>query len=233
MEEVSPLFSFGVIADVQHADLDDAYNFHRTFMRYYRHALEKFKEAVKTWNENKVDFAVQLGDIIDGFSKKHGHRDKDFQNLLNVVKDFKSTGLPVRKVGDVYVPIDDGCYDDMSPYMCHLWGNHEFYNYSRSELWKSDLNSFVVSNEDHADIKTADIDSHHGYYYSFTHEGFRFIALDPYDIGKISRPDGSDLHKLAIESLEKFGHKKDDNLPKGKLPQYVSRNARTQTKTPN
>jgi manganese-dependent ADP-ribose/CDP-alcohol diphosphatase len=54
-----PLFSFGVIADAQYADVAPAGN------RYYNLSAERLKEAYKTFEENKVEFAVNLGDLID------------------------------------------------------------------------------------------------------------------------------------------------------------------------
>ncbi|XP_066922058.1 manganese-dependent ADP-ribose/CDP-alcohol diphosphatase-like [Clytia hemisphaerica] len=209
-----PLMRFGVIADVQHANIDNAYNFHRTFMRFYRHALHKFKEAVDTWNDNKVDFAIQLGDIVDGFSGKHGHLENDFRNLTNVVKEFKSVGLPVQKTDSgVYSALDDASEEEKTPYMCHLWGNHEFYNYSRAELWKSEFNSFVApsGSASSLDLDDAKINNEFGYYYSFTYKGFRFVALDAYDVGDMSRPVGCDLHTKAVSTLKKY--KKDDKYP--------------------
>lgn len=210
-----PLMKIGVVADVQHADIDNDYNYHKTFMRFYRHSIEKFKEVVNVWNESKVDFSIQLGDVVDGFSRKHGCRDNDMQNLVDVIQQFKSTGLSVKRTpSGVYTTLDENApEEEKTPYMCHLWGNHEFYNYSRAELWKSELNSYVVSS-DTTTTSLDGLDEHQlnadfGYYYSFVHKGFRFLALDPYDIGKISRADGSDLHKKAIDSLAKQRERKE------------------------
>ena len=210
-----PLMTIGVIADVQHADIENNYNYHKTYMRFYRHAIEKFKEAVKVWNESKVDFSIQLGDVLDGFSVKHGCRDNDLLNITDVIQQFKSVGLPVQRTpSGVYTALaEDAPEDAKAPYMCHLWGNHEFYNYTRAELWRSELNSFVVSPDATTTATSLDEMNDHqlnadfGYYYLFTHKGFRFLALDPYDIGKISRADGSDSHTRAVNTLLK--HKND------------------------
>jgi manganese-dependent ADP-ribose/CDP-alcohol diphosphatase len=53
------LFTFGVVADVQYADQDNAGT------RHYRSSLQKFAEAVKVFNQQKVDFVLSLGDFID------------------------------------------------------------------------------------------------------------------------------------------------------------------------
>jgi manganese-dependent ADP-ribose/CDP-alcohol diphosphatase len=54
-----PLFTFGVMTDVQYADRDNAGS------RYYRSSLAKLQEAVLTFNSEKVNFVVHLGDFIN------------------------------------------------------------------------------------------------------------------------------------------------------------------------
>ena len=54
-------------------------------MRYHQHGLGKFKIAAKDWNESKVDFTVNLGDIIDGFS----NIESDTANIVDVINQFK------------------------------------------------------------------------------------------------------------------------------------------------
>jgi len=64
---------FGLIADVQHANLDDGPNFKKTRVRRYRPALDRgLKLAVNEWLTYDVECAVQLGDIIDGQAKRIG-----------------------------------------------------------------------------------------------------------------------------------------------------------------
>jgi 3',5'-cyclic AMP phosphodiesterase CpdA len=55
-----PVFSFGVLADVQYADRDPAIG------RFYRAALGKLREAVAELNRGDLAFVVQLGDLVDG-----------------------------------------------------------------------------------------------------------------------------------------------------------------------
>jgi len=54
-----PLFSFGIIADVQYCDCDPAGT------RFYRSSLSKLTEAAKTLSREKADFVINLGDIIE------------------------------------------------------------------------------------------------------------------------------------------------------------------------
>ncbi len=67
------LFSFGLIADVQYAETENASReiliqdkmCKRT--RYYRNSINLLKQAVVDWNsqELKPDFVIQLGDLFD------------------------------------------------------------------------------------------------------------------------------------------------------------------------
>ena len=54
-----PLFSFGVIADVQYCDCEPVGS------RYYRMSLSKLREAMNSLKEDSVDFLINLGDLID------------------------------------------------------------------------------------------------------------------------------------------------------------------------
>ena len=67
------LFRFGVIADVQWADVEDGYNFARTTRRCYRGALATLGVAVDWWLPMRLDFVAQLGDLIDGQNAQLGH----------------------------------------------------------------------------------------------------------------------------------------------------------------
>lgn len=77
LEEPTALFSFGVVADVQYADLPVGTNFLKTVHRYYRHSLDALALAVQSWlhdapGGSPVAFVAQLGDLIDGKNADHG-----------------------------------------------------------------------------------------------------------------------------------------------------------------
>jgi predicted phosphodiesterase len=55
-----PHFRVGIIADAQFCDQD------MMMGRYYRISLEKLHTAVDTFNAQKVDLVVNLGDLVDG-----------------------------------------------------------------------------------------------------------------------------------------------------------------------
>lgn len=110
------LLSFGVISDVQYADADDAYNYDQTRMRYYRQALDHTKDAIRTWKHSQVNFAVQLGDLIDGRTRLTQSSERALTTVLNEINEL---GKPVY----------------------HVIGNHELYCFQRKYLEDSLLNS--------------------------------------------------------------------------------------------
>ncbi|XP_077228983.1 manganese-dependent ADP-ribose/CDP-alcohol diphosphatase-like protein [Tasmannia lanceolata] len=103
-----PLFSFGVISDVQYADIPDG----RSFLgvpRYYRHSFLVLQRAVKQWNNHsKHKFSVNFGDIVDGFCPK----EQSQTAVEKVVKEFENFNSPIH----------------------HMIGNHCLYNLPRSDL---------------------------------------------------------------------------------------------------
>lgn len=103
-----PLFSFGVISDVQYADIPNG----RSFMgvpRYYRHSICVLQRAVKNWNNlEDLKFVVNFGDIVDGFCPK----DQSLNAVKKIVDEFKKFNGPVY----------------------HMIGNHCLYNLPRNKL---------------------------------------------------------------------------------------------------
>lgn len=110
--------SFGLIADVQYADMDDGTNFNKARKRYYRASLDALKRAVAAWKTNtELAFVVQLGDLLDGLNKR-----------IN--------GATAAALEAVLAP-----FRELSCPTYHLVGNHDLYNLSRSEILTSELNS--------------------------------------------------------------------------------------------
>ena len=58
--QTEPVLKIGLVADPQYADKPPSGT------RYYRESTWKLKEAMGTFNDNRVDFVQNLGDIIDG-----------------------------------------------------------------------------------------------------------------------------------------------------------------------
>ena len=61
----TPRLRIGIIADVQHAPIDDGFSYSGT-PRYYRHAISAASSAARKFQSTSCDFAIDLGDVIDG-----------------------------------------------------------------------------------------------------------------------------------------------------------------------
>lgn len=106
-------FRFGLIADVQYVDADDAWDFHKKNLRRYRGSLKSVRQAAEVWSAPAapVLFVGQLGDVIDGRCAAECGSAVALQH----VKDAMSALNPA-------VPIHD-CV-----------GNHEGYNFTREDM---------------------------------------------------------------------------------------------------
>ena len=219
------LFKFGVISDVQYANVDDMTNYEGTTMRYYRNSVNLLQQAVQHWmKKDKPNFVLQLGDLIEGNHVEKSDREK----TLNAVIE---------------------CCKELECYVCHLWGNHEFYLFSRKELANTALNSkVVIANEREISLARAkdlhirhsskekagplpkssttdfvndnilinnilhkfvrNSDSGHKYYFTFSpHKNFKFVALDSYDISICGRQHGD----TELETATKIMTEKNSN----------------------
>ncbi|KAM8945704.1 manganese-dependent ADP-ribose/CDP-alcohol diphosphatase-like [Pelodytes ibericus] len=199
MDETSEAyFSFGIIADIQYADIDNGYNFMKTRMRYYRNSLTLLKDAVQEWDREikKPKFILQLGDIIDGFNVPHKMTD---ESLAKVLTEMEKLNIPFH----------------------HIWGNHEFYNFSRKCLFASKLNSKPLESEmDQLTINQesrengTDQESFYGYHFS-PFPKFRFLLIDCYDLSVIGRDPESILYGKSLKLLKEKNPNEDMNSPKG------------------
>ncbi|KAL8057291.1 hypothetical protein ABFX02_04G175100 [Erythranthe guttata] len=102
-----PLLSFGVISDVQYADIPDGHSF-LGVPRYYRHSLHVLQRAVKSWNHQNLKFAINFGDIVDGFCPK----DQSLTSVNKILNEFRLFNGPTY----------------------HMIGNHCLYNLPRDKL---------------------------------------------------------------------------------------------------
>ncbi len=172
----NPVFSFGVLADVQYADIPNRLNFAKTRMRYYRNSVKLVHEAALTWNQESVtpSFVVHLGDLVDGFNNREGKANSE-RALRNILVEFDKFNGPVH----------------------HILGNHDFYNFNRKELWESRLNTTQLAGEVNGETTTLSSNPttppedvcgcNNKLYYKFSpHPNFCFVVLDAYDIGGCS-----------------------------------------------
>ncbi|OIT31415.1 PREDICTED: manganese-dependent ADP-ribose/CDP-alcohol diphosphatase-like [Nicotiana attenuata] len=102
-----PLLSFGIISDVQYADIPDGCSF-LGVPRYYRHSVCVLQRAVQKWNQEKPKFVLHFGDIVDGFCPK----DQSMIAVKKIVDEFDKFNGPVY----------------------HMIGNHCLYNLPRDKL---------------------------------------------------------------------------------------------------
>jgi beta-galactosidase len=58
-QENTPLIRFGIIADIQYADCESRGS------RFYRNSLQKLNNCIDYLNDHKVQFTINLGDVID------------------------------------------------------------------------------------------------------------------------------------------------------------------------
>lgn len=74
-----PLFSFGLIADIQYCDCEPAGT------RYYRSSVSKLEEAVRSFRTDSLAFVVNLGDMIE----------KDFESYKPVWSILDTAGFKI------------------------------------------------------------------------------------------------------------------------------------------
>ena len=87
-----PDFRFGVMSDIQYADKPNQFN----PPRCYRQSLERLKECVADLNTRNLAFAIQCGDIIDGYGTKDtpDPKAKSLADLDTVLAEYKKLNCP-------------------------------------------------------------------------------------------------------------------------------------------
>ena len=192
----TPLFSFGVIADIQYVDSEDAMNFQGSTMRRYRQSFNTFKEAISSWNalEHAPKCAIVLGDILDGKSATMMNQEKCITDVLDASKDIH--------------------YE-----MLYCFGNHCHYSFKRKDLYEKLIPPFLKSDDRKEDEEAYSkvTSSLGGYcspeklYYDWSPcRDWRFISLDCYDISLIG--SSSPENKVIAENLLAKNNPNDLNI---------------------
>lgn len=183
-----PHFRFGVIADVQYANVPDALNFQGTKYRRYKQSLDIFEEAVSTWNtmalndRNTPMFSVVLGDIVDGKS-----RDSEEGGCLSHFREILASA-------------QNPCY--------FTFGNHCHYSMGRSEIYelfcpKLNASSNNINGLTNSVVGKGGSCSPSKIYYDWSPApGWRFISLDAYDVSLIGASSEHN-RKQAKELLDR------------------------------
>ena len=179
----SLLSTFGILTDVQFAEHETHISFENKH-RFYKNSLNLVKEAVCCWKDyGKVDFVLQLGDIIDGKCKVSN----ESLSSLNLVLDELKKSQEEAKI-------------------LHVWGNHEFYNFKRSELIHSELNSAWNLKQN--------IDKPCNYYFYDVTNNLRMICLDFYEFSVLGYEETDNEYLEASKYIESLGKSENYTYPK-------------------
>ena len=76
-----PLFSFGVIADVQYCDVTP------TEVRFYRKSTDKLQECLETLNQQNLAFILDVGDLID----------RDYNSFDTILQEYQQAKAQVYR----------------------------------------------------------------------------------------------------------------------------------------
>ena len=93
MKKDKPMVSFGVVADLQYCDASPFKN------RYYKNAPAKLRKVITALNKEKLDFVVNLGDMID-------QNWESFDGILPLFSEFKTPVYHVLGNHDYEVAYD-------------------------------------------------------------------------------------------------------------------------------
>ncbi|NXU47684.1 ADPRM diphosphatase, partial [Turnix velox] len=188
--------TFGVIADIQYADAEDGYDFSGCRRRYYRQSLHLLWQAVAAWTAERppLAFVLQLGDCIDGLNARSGEAEGALAQVL-------------AALGQLQMPVH------------HAWGNHELYNFSRTRLANSGLNSRAERSA--AALSAGDCQAYH--FSPATR--FRVVVLDAYDLSILGREPDSPRYRESLRLLREKNPNDNLNSPAGlEEPQFVEFN---------
>ena len=230
-----PMYTFGVLTDIQYAPIPDGRSYAGN-ARYYRHAREAAGHAARHFQEVGAQCVLNLGDIIDGkcadverwggtaaavvvVAEGGGEGDGNGEEEK---KDGGGGGVGHEAIDDVLEAL--GCYS-AGPIL-HTYGNHELYNLSRRDLAKKLSIPFTLE-------PTNDLV---GYYDHVlreprrrprrrdgTHDGvdpwkLRFVVVDSFDICLLDRcAETSPKRRAAHEILKANNpnYPEQENSPEG------------------
>ncbi|CAM9122352.1 unnamed protein product, partial [Ectocarpus fasciculatus] len=166
----APVFAFGIIADLHFLDAENGSNFDGTKVRRFRQSLEMLFRASDSFLEAKTTCNIMLGDIIDGKAKGLGKQMPFLDEVLDIT---------VRTDRSWHVVL----------------GNHEYYNFTRDELFLS-LIPLAVKPQC-APTKL---------YYSFSpHPGYKFMILDGYEMSTMGAVN-PELQQQAVDLITLKNH---------------------------
>jgi manganese-dependent ADP-ribose/CDP-alcohol diphosphatase len=190
-----PLFSFGLIADIQYCDCDDASNFAGTEVRKYRGTLQQTRRAVDAWTGMAdIRFVAQLGDLIDGQNAGKYGAGLGFSTPQSNVALGRVTDELVRCKAPVY----------------HAVGNHELYNFDwvglRERLQQPERGWRICDQRHPHDAP---------FHFSWRlEEGWTFVMLNCYAVS-VEQEKGSPGYEEAVETLRRHNPRCHEAVTKG------------------
>jgi manganese-dependent ADP-ribose/CDP-alcohol diphosphatase len=216
-----PMYTFGVLTDIQYAPIPDGHSYGGN-ARYYRHAREAAGYAARHFQEERAQCVLNLGDIIDGKCA-----DVERWGGTTVGGGGGGGGVGHEAIDDVLEAL--GSY--RAGPILHTYGNHELYNLSRLDLAKKLSIPFTLE-------PTNDLV---GYYDHVLHEPrhwrprrrdgtddddddsdhpwkLRFVVVDSFDICLLDRcPETSPKRRAAHEIMmaNNPNYPEQENSPEG------------------
>lgn len=188
---------FGLITDIQYAECEDGMTWDKKRVRYYENSLNLVAKAFDYWKDielktnQKLKFIIQLGDLLDLKAKQ--------SNLGSI----ESMNRVLSKLNEYKVDL------------LHIWGNHEFYNFNRSDLVELPLNTARYLNQN--------IETNANYYSYELTDNLTMICLDFYDLAVIGYENDptNDLYLKCLNLLKQYNKNENLNKDEGLLPGYL------------
>jgi manganese-dependent ADP-ribose/CDP-alcohol diphosphatase len=230
----APLVVFGVLSDIQYADVDDTSDLKSILTqrkRYYRNSLNLVSSAIRDWksaelNENyKLSFILQLGDLVDGCCRRHGGSLHSMNVVLNRLNEMFT--IDHHHTTTVDERDEEKQANNKQPRLMHVWGNHEFYNFKRANLVDSPLNTSkefsknfqIKSNNNNKNNATPEATTAAANYYSLkVTDRINLICLDMYEYSCLGYDSTDAIYQSAMSVLR--AHRNQPNHDKQKQPQY-------------
>ncbi len=129
-----PLFTFGLISDVQYCDCEPGGN------RFYRLSTGRLREAVNSFRKDSVSFIVNLGDLID----------RGYESFKPVLDILDSSGLKVYHLrGNHDYSVDDRYKKDLPLQVPDKRGYYSFRhdNFRFIALDGNEVSNYAVINK--------------------------------------------------------------------------------------
>ena len=180
-----PLVRFGILADVQYANIDDLKQYGR--IRYYRNSLNLLRSTIEHWKKlnnttNKIKFILDLGDLVDAVNSKSYF--EDLELILSEMEFLFDTNKTEKNI---------------KTNIFHIWGNHEVYGCTRRK---------IVNNPKMTTAKSLNqlkhINDMTNYYWHDITDRLRLVCLDLYEISPLGYERTDEIHIKATQFLEYY-----------------------------